>query len=240
MGSDSGAVLIDGGISCREVTRRLGERGLDPESLSAVVVSHDHHDHIAGVGPLSRRYKIPVFMNRATVEGSRKIVGEGVPTLVFSTGDGFEVDGLSITPFSLSHDALDTVGFLVTDGFIRVGIATDLGEVTETVCDALRDCDLVVLESNHDVEMLVEGPYPWPVKKRVMSGRGHLSNPESAELLNEIYHPGLNHVVLAHLSQINNDPEMAMGEAGRMLGSRRHSVSLTLGDQDSCGDLIEI
>lgn len=238
--SSSGAVLIDGGISCREVTRRLGERGLDPKGLSAVVVSHEHRDHITGVGPLSRRYHVPVFMNQATVEGSIGVVGEGVPILSFSTGDSFEVDGLSILPFRLSHDAPDTVGFLVTDGLTRIGIATDLGEVTENACNHLQGCDLVVLESNHDMEMLVEGPYPWPVKKRIMSGRGHLSNRESVNLLSEIYHPGLRHIVLAHLSQVNNTPDRALGEARRALGSRRRGASLALGCQDTCGDLIEV
>jgi phosphoribosyl 1,2-cyclic phosphodiesterase len=202
------AVLIDAGLSGVEIERRLKSRGLCPENLDALIVSHEHADHIQGVGVLSRKYGLPVYMNTDTQKAAYRL-GKVNAVKPFNCSVSFMINTLSIYPFPISHDAADPAGFTIEQGGIKIGIATDLGIATALVKEHLKGCALLVLEANHDPEMLAQGPYPWPLKQRIKSRVGHLANEDTHDLLHELQHDQLQHVVLAHLSETNNTPEKA-------------------------------
>jgi len=203
----STSILIDAGLSGIEIERRLNSKGIYPEDLDAIVVSHEHTDHIQGVGVLSRRFNLPIYMSAKTEKASVSHLGNVRVIKNFECGSPFTVKDLSIHPFSISHDAEDPSGFTVNQNGTKVGIATDLGIATSMVKEHLKGCSLLILEANHDEDMLINGPYPWPIKQRIKSRTGHLSNEASKNLLKELQHDRLKHVILAHLSQINNTPQ---------------------------------
>jgi phosphoribosyl 1,2-cyclic phosphodiesterase len=273
-------LLVDAGLSCRELMKRMLQAEEDPGTLDAIVITHEHQDHVQGLGVLARKLDIPVYFTEAThrawmrwmapqkkmtyaqwmaarsatkqhipeemadedavVEmedaGSEDVGGGAAATAViveskpakapprektaaeltylpaveyFRAGATFCVGDIEITPFTIPHDAADPVGFVFSAQGLRMAIATDLGYVPQNVCAALKKCDVLMMESNHDVEMLRNGPYPWSVKQRVMSRVGHLSNHSLAQF-----------VVLAHLSESNNLPEMARLSAEQALSQR--------------------
>ncbi len=230
------SLLIDAGLSGIEIERRLRSRGLDPKDLNAILVSHEHSDHIQGVGVLSRRYKLPVYINSKTQKAGVSQLGNLHDFKQFECGSMFTINDLSIHPFSISHDALDPCGFTVNQNGTKIGIATDLGIATSMVKEHLKGCTLLILEANHDEQMLINGPYPWPVKQRIKSRTGHLSNEASKTLLNELQHDGLQHVMLAHLSETNNTPQKAVNEVGRALTRCKARLDVAL--QDKCGALL--
>ncbi len=203
------AILIDAGLSAIEIERRLISRNLHPEMLNAIIVSHEHSDHIRGVGILSRRYNLPIYITKPTVMVASKRLGKLQMVNYFECGCEFQLGSLKIHPFSLSHDAKDTAGFTIQDGHHKIGVATDLGIATSVVKQHLRNANILVIEANHDPEMLINGPYPWPLKQRVKGRMGHLSNEATMHLLEELMHDNLKHVVLAHLSETNNTPKKA-------------------------------
>jgi len=231
------AVLIDAGMSGREIERRLRHRNLAVESLRAIIVSHEHSDHIQGVGVLSRRWRLPVYISRPTATGAAT-VGRLHSCRHFACGTDFQIDSLCIRPFSLSHDAADPSGFTVAGNGWKIGIATDLGCVTTMVRHHLKGCRALVLEANHDPDMLLRGPYPWPLKQRIRARTGHLSNADAGALLCELRHAGLRQVVLAHLSETNNTPEKAYQAVAPFLGNA--PIRLTVAVQDRCGELLKI
>src|ERR1700723_4594179 len=218
-------ILVDAGISCRETCKRLKTLGEDPHDLSAILITHEHSDHVYGLATLAKRLRIPVFMTGATHQAWARAVrnasGEK-PQLEklerFESGHSFQVSDIAVRPFTIPHDAADPVGFTFRAEGIKVGIATDLGYMPPSVCDHLRGCDVLVVESNHDVEMLRSGPYPWSVKQRVMSRVGHLSNEALPEFFSNDYDGGADYVVLAHLSEQNNHPEIARAAAEQAPG----------------------
>jgi len=230
------SLLIDAGLSGIEIERRLTSRGLDPKAITAILVSHEHHDHIQGVGVLSRRYKLPVYINSKTQKAADSQLGNLHEIKTFECGSTFSVHNLSIHPFSISHDAIDPCGFTVSQNGTKIGIATDLGIATSMVKSHLKECTLLILEANHDEKMLITGPYPWPVKQRVKGRTGHLSNAASKTLLGELQHDELKHVMLAHLSETNNTPQKAVNEVGRAL--TRCKPRLYVASQDQCGRLL--
>jgi phosphoribosyl 1,2-cyclic phosphodiesterase len=229
------AILIDAGLSGIELNRRLTSRGLSADQLDAIIVTHEHTDHIRGVGVLSRRYKLPVYINPKTQKASHQL-GELHAIQLFECGATFHINNLAIHPFSISHDAKDPAAFTINQNGSTVAIATDLGIVTSLIKEHLKRCDLLILEANHDPEMLQTGPYPWPLKQRISSRIGHLSNLSSKILLEELQHEKLQHVILAHLSEINNTPQKALGEVAKAL--TRCSAKLTVADQYSSGPII--
>ena len=231
-------VLIDAGLSAVAIERRLRSRGLDPGSVDAIVVSHEHGDHIQGVGPLSRRYDLPVYMNEPTLAAAGRQVGNLPQARTFRRGVSFSIGDLCLHPFSVSHDASEAVGFTIQSNTVKMGIATDLGVATELVRHHLRGCRLIVLEANHDRKMLEEGPYPWHVKQRIQSRMGHLSNEACRDLLGDVCHSGLDHVILGHLSETNNDPEKALSVVGGALPDNR--TRLSVARQDEAGQIIRI
>ncbi len=221
-------VLVDAGISCREICQRLKAIGLDPHSLSAVLITHEHADHIAGLRVFAKKFKVPVFMtgatHRAWARALRDESGEAAEIdklEVFAPGHSFQVGDIAITPFTIPHDAIDPVGFTFRVEGIKLAVATDLGYLPLSVIDHLRGCEILVIESNHDLEMLRGGPYPWSVKQRVMSRVGHLSNEALAEFFASDYDGHAAYVVLAHLSEQNNHPAVARRVAEQALGTRR-------------------
>jgi phosphoribosyl 1,2-cyclic phosphodiesterase len=212
-------VLVDAGLSGRETARRLRECGVEPERVTAIVVSHEHGDHCRGAAPLSSDLKIPVFITDGALEASGMDLDPGLRQRIES-GVPFDVRGLCFTPFSVPHDSVDPIAFCVEKGGVKLAIVLDLGYITNLVIQRLKRCDGIVLESNHDVNMLKVGPYPWSLKQRVLSRRGHLSNDMVADFLISGFDGNARHVVLAHLSRKNNLPELALLSARRAIETR--------------------
>jgi phosphoribosyl 1,2-cyclic phosphodiesterase len=203
------AILVDAGLSGVEIQRRMAAKGLDPDDLDAILVTHEHTDHIQGVGVLARRFGLSVHINDGTRQAAGRALGKLADVQPFTCGHAFSIGGLSIHPFSISHDAADPAGFTIATSGTKVGLATDLGVATHVVKTHLNDCNLLILEANHDPQMLIDGPYPWPLKQRIRGRGGHLSNEDAALLLQGLEHDRLAHVVLAHLSEENNTPDIA-------------------------------
>ncbi len=216
--SNGAAVLVDAGLNAKQICLRMEAAGIDPGILQAIVLSHAHSDHVKGAGVLSRKFKIPVWTNEGTWAACPTMLGAPHEVRFFRTGRIFECAGLKIHPFSVPHDCADPVGFRISYGARRLGIATDLGIATGLVVNSLRGLEVVVLESNHDPKMLMDGPYPWELKHRVKGRSGHLSNEDSAKLLSELVNDQMLAVVLAHLSETNNLPELAHAGAEQALG----------------------
>jgi phosphoribosyl 1,2-cyclic phosphodiesterase len=247
-------ILVDAGLSGRETFKRLraladgnfaGRDSAGPgspgdgspgngsarpckdsvEEISAILITHEHSDHVAGLQRLACKLNVPVFLTAPTHHAWSRAVrdSEGaMPVLPklehFSAGRGFRVGDIEVMPFTIPHDAADPVGFTFRAEGVKIGFATDLGYMPVSVRDHLRGCNVLVMESNHDVEMLRSGPYPWSVKQRVMSRVGHLSNDALAEFFISDYDGGAEYLVLAHLSEQNNHPEIARAAAEQALG----------------------
>ncbi len=209
------AVLIDCGLSAKQTLLRLERRGLSASKIKAIVITHEHGDHLRGVRVLAKRLGVPALATGRTWAAGTDT--RGTRHQAMEAGREFQVDGLSIHPFTISHDAVDPVGLVISAGTSRLGLATDLGVATKLVRARLAGCQGLILEHNHDLEMLGKGPYPQWLKQRVRSREGHLSNEQGAQLLAELHHAQLRQVVLAHLSETNNTPELARQAAGRVL-----------------------
>ena len=234
----STSILIDAGLSGIEIERRLKSKELCPEDLDAIIVSHEHTDHIQGVGVLSRRFNLPVYISSKTEKAAVSQLGNVRVIKNFKCGSTFMIKDLSIHPFSISHDAEDPSGFTVNQNGTKIGLATDLGIATSMVKEHLKGCSLLILEANHDEDMLLNGPYPWPVKQRIKSRTGHLSNEASKNLLKEVQHNRLKYVILAHLSKTNNTPQKALSEVGRAITDCH--AQLDVATQDECGALLRL
>ncbi len=225
VGSSRTRLLVDAGLSCRETLKRLAEAGEDPRSLTAILISHEHSDHLAGLPVLARKLKVPVYMTAQTHHAwERQCDGKHsrVERLeFFRSGHTFQVCDILVTPFTIPHDAADPVAFAFRVDGVKLAVVTDLGYMPASVREHIRDSDVLMIESNHDLEMLRVGPYPWSVKQRVMSRVGHLSNAALAEFLANDYDGSAAFVVLAHLSEQNNHPEIARDAAERALAARR-------------------
>lgn len=206
--ADNCRLLIDAGLSGVETERRLASIDMAAEDLDAILVTHEHHDHVGGVGPLARRYQLPVYIDYKTHAALPKL-GQIEDLRCFSAGDSFLINDLQISSFSTAHDAVNPIGYTIESSEGKVGFATDLGIATRLVAESLKQCRVLILESNHDEKMLLDGPYPWNLKQRIRSRLGHLSNLETGRLLEDICWEGLDALFLAHLSEENNCPELA-------------------------------
>ncbi len=226
--SGSTRLLIDAGLSAKEIRKRLELVGVDASTLTALLVTHEHTDHIRGLGPLVRQLNLPVYLQ---TDLARKLtdVGKNECVREFIDGEQFAIDDLVVRPFAITHDSLAPVGFSFAGESGKVGVATDLGVVTRLVTDCLQDCRVLVVETNHDEEMLRDGPYPWKLKQRVRSHHGHLSNSAGSQLLQKLLWPGLETVFLGHLSETNNTPALAL-----------ESVQQVLADQNVCDPKIVV
>lgn len=238
--SGTTAILIDAGFSGKEIASRLSAIGRDPASLDAVFVTHEHHDHICGVGVMSRRCSIPVYANEGTFKGAETRLKKLFKKCEFATGDTVRFKDMEIRSFGISHDTNDPVGFVISDGSSSMGCCTDTGIASRLIGQRLSGCDGLVLEFNHDPQMLKDGPYPPALKQRVKSSHGHLSNEDAAELLHNLLHDRLQHVVLAHLSETNNLPEIAYRKAADVLPENTDTRLLKISCQDIPTELLKI
>src|SRR5271154_2958517 len=218
-------ILVAAGLSGRETFKRLKALGERTEDISAILITHEHSDHVNGLQRLANKLKVPVFITASTHHAWNRAMRDEAGVLPelpksehFSSGRGFRIGDIEVMPFTIPHDAIDPVGFTFRAEGIKIGVATDLGYMPASVRDHLRGCSVLVMESNHDVEMLRSGPYPWSVKQRVMSRVGHLSNDALAEFFTSDYDGGAEYLVLAHLSEQNNHPEIARAAAEQALG----------------------
>lgn len=232
---ESEAILVDAGFTAKELTARLRTAGIEPGMLRAILVTHEHGDHCRGVRVLSRQLNIPVY---ATGETARAIQaqeeGKLGPVQVFAAGSSFDLCGFRIRSFSISHDTVDPVGFVIANGAFKLGVATDLGVATSLVEQVLRDCDILALESNHDIQMVYNSNRPAYNKQRVLGNRGHLSNRASMELLRKILHPKTRHLILAHISRECNRHDLVARCARECLdGLGRQDLQAVLASQDT-------
>ena len=212
-------ILVDAGLSLKALTRRLESVGESIEAVHAVLITHEHSDHISGLARLARRLDIPVYVSTLTARALDW--GETRPHLeCFQSGRGFRVGDVEVVSFGIPHDAIDPVGYCFYAEGIKIAVATDLGYLTESVKFHLRRSHLMLLESNHDIEMLKVGPYPWPVKQRVMSRVGHLSNDMMSDFLLRDFDGVSARLVLGHLSEHNNHPEIVRLMAAQALERR--------------------
>lgn len=234
---------MDAGFSGRDLERRLDLLGVAPRSITGIVVTHDHGDHTRGAGVFARRFATPVYVTESTLDACRGGVFRGTETLVhYRPGRTFQVGSLRVEPFLTVHDAVDPVAVAVVDDRTgtRVGLATDLGRPTAQVQHALAGADFLILEANHDEALLHQGPYPWSVKSRIASSHGHLSNHAAARFAVELLHPRLTGVILAHLSQECNRPDLAEKVVGTALRKAGFEGYLAVAPQDEPTDLLEI
>jgi len=235
-------VLIDAGFSARSLATRLEAVGVSPDSITAIVVTHDHGDHTRGMGVFARRHATALHLTAKTREACAGLLTGDETVIEYRPGSPFTVGGVRIEPFITVHDAADPVGVSAVDERtgVRIGIATDLGRPTAHIRHALSSCDLLVLEANHDEVMLRTGPYPAAVKQRIASSHGHLSNQAAARLAVELLHPRLAGVVLAHLSRECNHPRLAeqvVGDALKKAGWRGH---LEVASQERPTELFDV
>lgn len=222
-------ILIDCGFSLRETEARLQRLHCEPENLDAVLITHEHGDHIRGVGMLARRYRIPVWATRGTAGSSR--LGK-VPVLnFFDVHQMLAIGDIEVQPFPVPHDAREPCQFVFSDGQTRIGLLTDTGSTTRHIHEQLSGCDALILECNHDQQMLEDGPYPPSLKQRVGGRYGHLSNAQAAEILQNIETGSLKHLVAAHLSEKNNTPQLARRALAAVLGCRQQEIEVACQDK---------
>ena len=235
-------VLVDAGFSGRDLARRLSQIGLTPAAIDAIVISHDHGDHTRGAGVFSRRYGTPVYLTERTLRACSKIFRGTEPTVTYRVGRQFEIGSISVEPFMTVHDAADPVAVALVDTTTetRVGVATDLGRPNAQIRLALAGADFLILEANHDEEMLRTGPYPWAVQQRIASSHGHLSNHAAARFVCELLHPRLAGVLLAHLSQECNRPDLAETVVGDALKAAGYEGFLGVAPQERPTAFIDI
>lgn len=239
--SPEGCVLVDAGLSCRELERRLARLGLSASRLDAIILTHEHIDHIRGAGVMARRYHLPVYTTDGTIRGGVRSLGELPRFVPVQTGKRFAIKDLQIEPFTKCHDALDPFALTLSCDGVKLGIATDLGRSTRLVEDKLQGCNALITEFNHDPDMLENGPYPLFLKRRIKGPEGHLSNVEGVCLVASLVHEGLGHIVCAHLSEINNMPGLVYENVHKsLLDSGFGRVNLMIGEQQSPGPLIEL
>ena len=229
VGSDRTLVLVDAGISARQIQERLKTLGLKPEDLSGILITHEHSDHIKGIDTLSKKYHLPLYMNPDTREQVLTLCKnrDQMEIRVFDDREPFLLNDLEVHPFPVSHDAADTVGYSLRKSDSKVCIATDTGTVTPQILTELTDADLVILEANHDEDILKMGRYPWFLKQRILGDQGHLSNEAAGHALAQVIRedPRPRQVLLAHLSKENNFPEMAWQTVVNVLESHRIYLS---------------
>jgi len=210
-------VMMDCGFALAETTERLARLGLAPGALAAIVVTHEHDDHLGGVARFAKRHALPVYLTRGTAQW----LPEDFPAVLVRLIDShstFAIGDLAVEPFAVPHDAREPVQYVFTDGAKRLGVVTDLGTSTQHVQEKLSGCDALVLECNHDLDMLMQGPYPPSLKQRVAGKFGHLSNAAAGALLSDLDRTRLRHLIAAHLSRQNNTPALAVAALAQAAG----------------------
>jgi phosphoribosyl 1,2-cyclic phosphodiesterase len=231
-------ILIDAGLSRRELRLRLESIGEDLAQLDAILITHEHSDHVSGLPVLVKQCRAPVYLSLNTAP-TIEWGGAQAEVRCFQAGSAFTVGGFEITSFTTPHDAVDPVGFTLESGGVKVGIATDLGYLPDSVKWHLRECRFLLLESNHDVKMLKVGPYPWAVKQRVLSRRGHLSNDHAADYIGAELPGEVETLVLGHLSENNNHPAIVEVTARQALDRRGRQPRLVVAEPRHRSEVFE-
>lgn len=242
METDEARILIDAGFSARQIRQRLATIGRVPENLTGILITHEHGDHVQGLGALLSKLRIPVYANRPTQDAVQSGLDVRLDWRLFSTGAGFEIGDVWVETFSVPHDAQEPVGFLLRTNGTNIGFLTDLGHVTRLVIERVRPANVLVLEANHDVKLLQECLHrPWSLKQRILGRQGHLSNEAAAEAVGEILSTDLRHLYLGHLSRDCNRPELAyqaVNERLQRMGANH--VQLSLATQDAPGATLSL
>lgn len=234
-------LLLDAGFSCRETESRLRRVGVAPESLAALLLTHEHDDHVKGARRLSTRHRLPVYATAGTFAGGEPGAELCAAGIRVRSGEPFEVAGFQVEPFAIPHDAREPVGYVVEDAAgHRLGLVADLGCPSRLAWGRLRDLDLLLLETNHDLDMLRSGPYPWVLKQRVAGRHGHLSNRQAADGLAELVGERLRHVVAYHLSRTNNLPALAAAALGEELDKLGARSDVVISDQFNPTSWLEV
>jgi phosphoribosyl 1,2-cyclic phosphodiesterase len=232
-------ILIDAGFSGKEIETRLQSIGRNLSNVRALCITHEHNDHIRGAGVISRRCKIPTYINGGTLAAGEKRMGKLFAQKEFETGELLQIGDLQVRSFRISHDTADPVGYVVSDGKRSVGYCTDTGKVSHLIGQRLAECNGLILEFNHNLQMLKEGPYPLPLQQRVRSSRGHLSNEDAAEFLAGLIGDHLHTAVLAHLSETNNTPELAR-RAAMLSVQHWGDTALLISSQEKATSLVQL
>lgn len=232
LGTDNTKILIDAGLSTKAIITRLEQINVDIADIDAILVTHEHTDHIQGLKVLAYKMGIPVFANTETAKGIVDHFHDCPKFKIFSTGETFEFGDLEIHPFSIQHDTLDPVAFTIRTAQLKLGFCTDLGFVTSLVENKLRHCDYLYLEANHQPSMVHASSRPMIYKQRVLGRSGHLSNEACGNLLREIAHPSLKHVHLAHLSSECNSPEVALKVIREILENTGINLDMCVAPQE--------
>jgi phosphoribosyl 1,2-cyclic phosphodiesterase len=229
--TDDTRILIDAGFSFRQIRQRLESIGRTPETLTGILITHEHLDHIQGLMTMLAKVPIPVYCNRLTKEAIEFQTGKKLNSSIFQTGASFDVGSVCVESFSIPHDAQDPVNFLLRTPSGNIGFLTDLGHVTKLVLERVRSANVLVLEANHDVRLLQDCPHrPWSLKQRILSRHGHLSNDAAAEATQELMSADLRRLYLGHLSRECNRPELALAVVRRrleQLGASHVSLEIT-------------
>lgn len=234
-------LLLDAGFSCRELVKRMGLLGVDPKGIEALVLTHEHQDHNRGAEGFAKKYRVPVHGTEGTLRGTPLREERNRAAVLMRSGVPRQVAGFWIEPFGIPHDAREPVGFVIEDPLgRRVGLVADIGCRTSLAWGRLRDLDVLILETNHDLDMLRNGPYPWSLKQRVAGRHGHLSNREAAEGLPELMNDRLRWVALYHLSRTNNLPALAAAAIGEVLDRERCPAQIAVTEQDHPTPWLEV
>lgn len=222
--NETEAILVDVGIHCRELERRIAKLQLSAQKIAAIFISHEHSDHICGLVAFSKKYNIPVYVTKETLRKSRLPLFPGLARH-FEPGETITVGGLAVEAFSKRHDAVNPHSFVVKNGHLKVGVFTDIGSVCDNVAKYFAGCNAIFLEANYDDDMLWKGSYPFYLKRRISSDLGHLSNKQAFDLFQQYRSPELSHLILSHLSKNNNTPELVKAVFESGAGSTRITVA---------------
>ncbi|MDD2898151.1 MAG: MBL fold metallo-hydrolase [Desulfuromonadaceae bacterium] len=234
-------VLIDVGLSLRETLLRMAMVGIDASGIHAVLVTHEHIDHIRSAGSFARKFNVPVFASHLLLQTKSDTYFKKTRISEFESGASLSFRDVRIDPVPITHDSCDPVGFVIESREGRAASVTDFGIVTRLITEKLRGCRFLNLESNHDVDMLMNGPYPWELKQRIKSRHGHISNEESLDLLHELAHERLEALIMAHLSEVNNHPEHVVRTTRAFLSNQNVcSPRIVIGDQYHASAVMEI
>ena len=238
LGTKNSKILIDAGLSAKATKEKLEQIDIDIKDLDAILITHEHSDHIQGLRVMAFKMRIPVFANSETAKGIVETFHECPKFKIFSTGETFEFQDLEIHPFSISHDTLDPVAFTIKVDDLKLGFCTDLGFVSSLVENHLQNCDYIYLEANHQPSMVHASSRPMVYKQRVLSRSGHLSNEACGNLLVQVANEKLKHVHLAHLSSECNSPEMALKVIREILKNNDLELDITVAPQHTLGRAI--